>query len=185
MIKEKRIDQLELLNGLALRVEAHLSETLELFQNLDEKTLLKPSGSGGWSIAQCLEHLNTYGYHYLPLIGKGLEQHGKPSGATYFKSTWLGAYFTRLMEPGEGMKKMKTFKHHIPADALDVHAVIREFVNQQEELLRLLKMASGRDLNRIKIRISISRLVRLKLGDVFQFIIAHDERHLQQAKRNL
>jgi hypothetical protein len=46
-------------------------------------------------------------------------------------------------------------------------------------------MAKNTDLNKIKIPISLTNLIKLKLGDVFQFIITHNERHLAQALGNL
>jgi hypothetical protein len=181
----KAIDQIQLLNELERRVELHIREFVEIFQNLDETTLLKPGFSGGWSIAQCFEHLNTYGNYYLPLMKSKLENQNGTSDVIVFKSTWLGAYFTYLMEPGKGMKKIKTFKKHSPERELDAYSVLRTFIDQQEILLKLIKKSGNEDLNKIKIPVSISRFVRLKLGDVLQFIVAHNERHLQQARRNL
>ena len=65
------------------------------------------------------------------------------------------------------------------------NAVVAEFIQQQEKLLVFLKASANTDLNKVRIPISILQWLKLKLGDVFQFMIAHDERHLQQAKRNL
>jgi len=173
-----------LLDKLEARTEAHLKEVIALFQNLPEEVLLRPSKRGGWSIAQCLAHLNSYGDYYLPQIAKGLEKN-KNAANDFFKSTWLGAYFTSLMDPKTGKGKFKAFKGHQPPAALDPNVVIAEFIGQQEKLLLLLRQAQTADLNRIRIPISIMKWLRLKLGDVFQFLIAHNERHLQQAKRNL
>jgi hypothetical protein len=46
-------------------------------------------------------------------------------------------------------------------------------------------MAKRANLNTIKIPISIVPFIKLKLGDTFQFIITHNERHIEQAKRNI
>jgi uncharacterized damage-inducible protein DinB len=173
----------ELLDLLADQTENHIQDAVKIFQNLSEEELLKPASNGGWSIAQCLWHLNSYGDYYLPKIKSGLDK-GYP-GNPVFKSTWLGSYFTRIMKPGAQMKKFKAFKSHVPPAELSAHKVVAEFIQQQEQLLTYLKLARHSDMNQIRIPISILNWVKLKLGDVFQFIIAHDERHLQQAKRNL
>lgn len=172
-----------LLHQLEQKTEAHLKEAIALFQNLNEDILLRPSSTGGWSIVQCLDHLNSYGNYYLPEIEKGLAQ--PKSYHPFFKSSWLGAYFTRIMDPKTSKHKYKAFKGHQPALTLNAHAVVAEFICQQEKILLLLRQAQNTDLNAIRIPISILRWLRLKLGDVFQFIIAHNERHLLQAKRNL
>lgn len=172
-----------LLDALEQQTESHLFEAIHSFQNLNDKKLLQPAVNGGWSIAQCLEHLNRYGKYYLPTIEKGLAKNFKSTGE--FKSSWLGSYFTKMMSPDSGKKKIKTFKEYSPAPQLNAHAVVAEFIHQQETLLKYLRLARTKDLNKIKIPISISRWIKLKLGDTFQFLIAHNERHMRQAKKNL
>jgi hypothetical protein len=181
-VKMKTEDKTILLETLEATVERHLREVLHDFQMLPENILLRPSASGGWSVAQCLEHLNRYGKYYLPLIQKGIAAYaGSPSDT--FTSSWLGSYFTSMMQPGKG--KMKTFKGYSPPPSLDAYGVVAEFAQQQEMLLRCLREAHRINLNKIRIPVSIARFIRLKLGDVFQFVIMHNERHLLQAKRNL
>ncbi len=55
------VNKTEFLNSLEDRVEDHLQLAVNRFQNLPESELLRPSENGGWSIAQCLWHLNSYG----------------------------------------------------------------------------------------------------------------------------
>jgi hypothetical protein len=179
----KTVDSLILLHDLETRVEASLHIAIQTFQNLPSDVLLKPSVTGGWSIAQCLEHLNSYGTFYLPKIQTALEKN-KCVYSKKFKSGWFGAYFIKIMLPNSG-KKYKAFKNHVPAYNLDSATVVSTFIHQQELILSYLRIAQRHDLNRIKIPISISPFIKLKLGDVFQFVIAHNERHIEQAKRNL
>ncbi|MFT3705910.1 MAG: DinB family protein [Agriterribacter sp.] len=180
----ERINRDQLLQQLEPRIEQHLQEVISRFQNMKDGFLLKPAANGGWSIAQCLDHLNGYGDYYLPQIEKGLRTFRDIPSQT-FKSSWLGNYFTKMMEPTTGTKKMKAFKNHIPLADLDAHAVIAKFIHQQELLLKFVQQAAKADISKIKIPISIAKWVRLNLGDTFRFIIAHNERHIQQAKRNL
>lgn len=180
----KKITKTLLLDQLEARIEQHLKIVTSAFQNLNEAELLKQATHGGWSIAQCLEHLNSYGRYYLPAIQKGIST-SKDTAAPTFKSSWLGAYFTRLMEPGTQSKAMKSPREYKPRPDLDASKVIAEFMEQQEFLLSLLRRAATKDIGKIRIPISIARWIRLKLGDVFGFIVAHNERHIQQAKRNL
>jgi uncharacterized damage-inducible protein DinB len=181
----KAVDKNQLLDALENKVERHLQDAIKIFQNASSKTLLQPAANGGWSIAQCLAHLNTYGNYYLPQIQNGLQKPVSKPVPDTFQSTWLGAYFSRLMDPETGKKKQKAFKDYIPPTNLDAHAVVAEFIQQQETLLTYLKQARNADLNTIKIPVSILKWLKLRLGDVFQFLIAHNERHMVQAKRNL
>jgi hypothetical protein len=53
----------------------------------------------------------AYGHLYYPLIEKGLESN-QDKGDEY-KATWLGNYFTKMLDPDTGKRKMKTFKKHL------------------------------------------------------------------------
>lgn len=172
-----------LLSQLEASVENHLQYAIHDLQNRSEEELLRLSVTGGWSVAQCLEHLNSYGRFYLPELNKALAR-SQQVDQTEFRSTWLGRYFKEMMDPSTGKRKYKAFQSHIPEKNLNAYAVIAEFIQQQEDLLSCLQKAYHADLDS-RVPISITRFVRLKVGDVFQFLIAHDERHLQQAGRNL
>lgn len=184
MIKMKTVNKNELLAKLTLMVERHLDEATFKFKPNATAILTAPASNGGWSIVQCLEHLNTYGNYYLPRIEKGLHSFsGQPTDT--FKSSWLGMYFTNMMDVSKGTKKYKAARLHVPVPLLDAQVVLAEFVRQQQALLGYLRLAANVDLNAIKIPISIAKLINLKLGDVLQFMVMHNERHLQQASRNL
>jgi DinB superfamily len=177
-----REQTLELLHQLEQQVEQHLQTAIRVFQNATEHQLLQPSGTGGWSIAQNLWHLNSYGDFYFRHIQSAVGSN--ENNMVDFKSGWLGAYFVKMMHPQSGKQKFKAFKNHVPPDALDAYLQVATFIHQQELLLGYLKQARFADLNK-RLPVSISNLVKLKLGDVFQFIIAHNERHIQQALRNI
>src|SRR6478736_5512374 len=179
----------DLIARLEHKTEEHLTVTVKTFQNLTDTALLRPSTTGGWSIAQCLDHLNRYGHYYLPEIKSAMDRSKRQrdayasEGSDFFKSGWFGNYFTNMMDPKTG-KSYKAFKEYIPSLELNAHEVVAEFILQQETLLMYLNNAATTDLS-TRLPISITSLIKLKLGDVFQFLIMHNERHLLQAKRNL
>lgn len=175
------MDTNSLLIDLEQDVERHLAEAVRSYQNWTAEKLLEKPKDGGWSVAECLWHLNSYGDYYLPRIEKGLAH---PSGANpFFRSSLIGAWFTRLMKPRPGMTKFKAFKDHVPPPGIDPLQTVAEFIQQQEALLSLLRRAKSADLSAIRIGISIMPWFTLKLGDVFQFLVAHQERHMVQAAR--
>lgn len=162
-------------------LEQQLQWVIKVVQNLPEETLHKPSETGGWSIAACLWHLNSYYDYYLPRLA---HQFAQPTSFKPFTHGWLGNYFTRMMEPGTHGKKYKAFRDHMPPTLLKGHDAVYEFIQHHECFMQLMQQAYTTNLNS-RIPISISRLVQLKIGDVMRFIIAHNKRHLQQAQRNL
>ncbi len=85
--------------------------------------------------------------------------------------------------PNYKLKKMKTFKSMNPIYSKIDQKVIDVFIAQQNQLLELLKAAQNISLNKTKTAISISKLIKLKLGDTFRFVIYHNQRHILQAKK--
>lgn len=178
----------QLLNNLQQQTEQFLNKAINESQMASPSKLLRKRGKNEWSAAQCMEHLNSYGRYYLPAIEKAIvaaEEHNLQA-TKEFKSGALRNYFTKLMQPKEGKQnKMKSPKDHQPTDDLDTDKVISEFIDQQERLLVLLEKAGNVDLNKTKAPISIAKFMKLQLGDIFNFLIAHNHRHVLQAERAL
>jgi len=137
-----------------------------------------------WSALECLQHLNLYGDFYLPEIEKRINA-SNTSPEPVFKSGVLGNYFANSMLPKEKLNKMKTFKDKNPLGSKLDKRTIEEFIRQQNELLSLLERSKNINLNKVKTSISISNLIKLKLGDTFRFLINHNERHIVQAKKTI
>lgn len=179
-----KLDKYRLIEELETELRNQIILVEENFENASETVLQSPAPSGGWSIPQCLDHLNSYGFYYLPQIGDALKR-AKRSDSSVYRSGWLGDYFTKIMSPETGTKKFKAFKDHQPAKVLDSKRVISEFLRQEKLLLGYLSEAKSLDMASVKIPLSISPLIGIRLGDTFRFLLAHNRRHLLQAKRNL
>jgi uncharacterized damage-inducible protein DinB len=153
----------------------------------DPALLVQQPAAGKWSVAQVLEHLNSYGRYYLSAIESALNSHIYPYNAV-FRPGWLGNYFTRSMLPGKDgqvTNRMQSPKDHCPQASVDSKAAMDEFLEQQQLLLELLERAKQTDIGRIRIPITLTKLIRLKLGDTFRFLIAHQQRHFVQVKNTL
>lgn len=137
-----------------------------------------------WSVLECLQHLNLYGHFYLPEIGKAISGSRHAASET-FNSGWLGNYFANSMLPKTKLNKMKTFTAMNPIHSKLDKTVIEEYIQQQTQLTDLLHRAEKINLMKTKTGISISKLVRLRLGDTFRFVLNHEIRHMQQAMRCL
>ena len=140
-----------------------------------------------WSAAQVIEHLNTYNRYYLPEIGKGISKSGKDLSASTAEFTpgWFGAYFTKMMRPTEDGRiknKMKAAKIFSPEKSVNVEAVFNEFIQHQNKLLQLLEVAKRRNLNTIHVPVTQGRFFRFRLGDMFRYLVAHEQRHMIQAR---
>lgn len=172
-----------LINELKTFTTKHLQE-IESFMQLSEEELTKRTYANSWNALECIEHLNLYGRYYLPEIKRKMLTSNLPA-ANEFKSGWLGNYFANSMLPKEKLNKMKTLKKTNPIHQNLTKNVLEEFHQQLIEILNLLTIAQDKNLNKIKTGISISSLVKLKLGDTLRVLIYHNERHVLQAKKAL
>lgn len=80
---------------------------------------------------------------------------------------------------------MKSPKDHRPAAFLDPVPVLATFIKDQYVLLDLLEKAKAKNIGRIRVPVSLSRFIRLKAGDTFRFLVAHEQRHFLQIKQVL
>ncbi|MBY0434851.1 MAG: DinB family protein [Cyclobacteriaceae bacterium] len=175
----------DLLADLQTQTEALLNRAIAEWQLVPHSKLALKPNTQAWSANECLQHLNSYGRYYLPAIEKALRVSGQKKSDT-FTTGWLGNYFTNLMAPkaSGAITKMKSPSDHTPTAIRESHEVIAEYIDQQEKLLSLLRKAATTDLT-TRVPISLTRLIRLKLGDVFMFYVAHLQRHSLQAERAL
>jgi hypothetical protein len=156
------------------QLQSDIRELLVITHRLkleDPGMLLEQPAPGKWNVVQVLEHL----------------QQNKPSVET-FKPGWIGDYFTKMMRPtpeGKVKYKMKAPKDHRPNPHLDHVPVIQTFIDQQQTLLNLLEKAKSKNIGSIRTPISISRFIKLKAGDTFRFLVAHEQRHFLQISRTL
>ena len=181
-------NQQQLISQLHQQVEIFLEQAISNWQLIPHSKFAMKQDVDAWCANECLQHLNSYGRYYLPAIEEALKKASSNSSSNNFSSGWLGNYFTKLMLPnsnGLASKKMKSPKDYIPTQILESYLVISEFIDQQEKLLALLNQARKVNLNKSKVGISIAPFIKLKMGDVFMFLVAHLTRHANQAERAL
>ena len=181
----KKIKSNTLLDELEADIRQIISDA-SFLKTEDPGFLLQQPAPGKWSVIQVIEHLNSYDRYYLLAIEKSLQSE-KPS-REFFKPGWLGNYFTKMMKPGEDggiPNKMQAPKNHRPGKYLDAFPVLTAFIEYQHYLLGLLEQARSKDLDGIRTPVSISRFIKLKLGDTFRFLIAHKQRHFVQIRNTL
>ncbi|MGB0929892.1 MAG: DinB family protein [Chitinophagales bacterium] len=171
-----------LIEDLMDRTKGVLNEA-NLFLQIEPEGLNWKASEKEWSILECIEHLNRYGDFYLPEITQRIAAASKKEGNMVFKSGLLGNYFAKGMLPKEKLNKMNTFKSMNPSGSQLDKSTLEKFINQQKQMLDLLQQARNIDLNKTKTSISISTLIKLKLGDTFRVVIYHNQRHIVQANK--
>jgi uncharacterized damage-inducible protein DinB len=176
--------QSEFLDKVENQLEEQLREVISVFQNLPQEILLQPGSNNGWSIAECMAHLNSYAEFYLPRLTKAIEKAHPGNENGLFKYSLLGRHFIKSMDPDFNKKKFKAMKKHLPL-VNDPNSVVSKFIEHLETMLALSRQARHKNLKRNSVATSISPILKMNVGDTLSFLITHNRRHLMQAKRVL
>jgi len=139
-------------------------------------------------VAQIFDHVNTAGWLLLnPLeeaIQNGHERglYGEPPFQYGFVSRW----FVRSMRPSSGwtFTAPSVFEPETP-ETLYPRETVEEFRALQDQFASCVGDAEGLDLRRIRVSSPAVPLLRISLGAWFESTLAHEERHLKQARDTL
>jgi hypothetical protein len=172
----------ELIRELTMMTEQS-TEAVVAFKSLPLDALNYKEHPQKWSILECIEHLNLYGDFYLPEIERRILIATPDPDSLTFSSGIIGDYFANLMKYNDGkLKKMKSPKDKNPVNS-ELSITLDRFLKQQDRLRALLQQSSKMDLTKVKCSISLTPLIKLRLGDTLRFFIYHIDRHVQQARK--
>ena len=171
-----------LLSDLRQRTEFCIKNAKFLQEQGEKQLQIKPNPKA-WNAIECLEHLNYYAAFYHSRIQLKIDQSShKPQ--PHFKSSWLGKRFAQAVHPDA--KPMNTLRKTNPSEKVEDLAsnqTLLTFLSHQEDLLQLIEKAQSTNLEKVKVGISIAPLIKVQLGDVLNFNVLHNQRHIHQALR--
>jgi len=157
-----------------------------LIESTDHSVLRTPPAPGEWSAVQCLDHLNTAGWLLLARMERQINdaQENGPFGEEPFRYGFVSRTFIRLMNP-ESRLSIPAPPSYEPEmqDTLEPHAVATEFLQLQDDLLACIERSRGLDLRRVRVPSPALPIVSLSLGAWYEATIAHEKRHLSQARK--
>ena len=146
----------------------------------DEQFTWQPS-PGRWSIAHCLDHLNSTARVYLPALDEAISNASKRAmfGRGPYKYNLLGRLSVTLTEPPPRFK-VKAPAAFLPPLDRPRREIVAAFRAYQVQYIDRLRQANGVDLARARVRSPAARWLFLPLGSGFELMAAHERRHLFQ-----
>jgi hypothetical protein len=177
-------NQDEHLSGLVSAATAIADETLAGFGDLTAQQLNWKPGADQWSVAQCFDHLVTANESFFPIFDKVLS--GEKKNTFWESLPWLPAFWGKMLIKAvapESTRKLKAPKIFHPSSSSVDGAIIRRFIDRQNQVIRYMKATEDLDLEKIKISSPVTNLITYSLMDAYKIIINHAKRHLLQAKK--
>lgn len=177
--------QHSLIQQLEFDLKEQLDQVRTLIAPLPEAALRARPAMDKWNILECFAHLNALTEAYLPNIEASIHKAKARKWASQemLRSTWAGRNAIQRVNPATlTNKKRKAHKRlnfsHQPIGPEE----IKRFLILSERLMRNIGLAREVDLNQPKIKMAYRRFSTLNLGELFQYLVKHIQRHLIQIK---
>ncbi len=140
-------------------------------------------GPGKWSIAECFDHLNITAGKFIPAFDAAIDRARASglSGPGPFVYPLLERWFVRSMEP-PARTRMRARKAFKPSPQHDPGAVLAAFIEGRTAVAERIARADGLDPRRARFQSPVAPILRYSLGTGFAAFLAHDRRHLWQAR---
>ncbi|MCC7437134.1 MAG: DinB family protein [Armatimonadetes bacterium] len=160
------------------------SEVDDVIANITEQQLNWRPGPGQWSVGECVDHLTVTGTRLLERIEPAIAQARSIGNLAEgpFRYGPMNRWFVRTLDEGAG-RNIKTFPIYAPAATNSREQVAMGFREFHQRLAAAIRSANGIDLKRTKVRSPAMPLLNLSVGAWFAATLAHERRHLAQARR--
>ncbi len=166
--------------------EAKVTAT-NMVSETDNQMLTKKPDKESWSMIEILNHLVQAGNEYLPQIKKALDKDDAKltKGSEPFTPGIFFRWFIGQVSP-ENPRKLPTVSSFKPVNIskLDIENTLTDFLALQDAFIHILKRAKleGLDLNRIKAKNPIIKIIPMSLTACFGVADAHQRRHFDQMR---
>ena len=165
-------------------LEAIAADAAATFGRLDAQQLNWKPEASRWSVAQCLEHLLSANGQMADMADRALDG---TRGRTVWQRVpvWpglIGRMLVRTQSPDATRRFKAPGKAQPAASAIDA-GIVGRFVDQQRALIAKLDAAAARDLAGVVMVSPFLGVVTYSVLDGWRLIVAHERRHVQQARR--
>lgn len=154
------------------------------FCDLTAEQLNWKPAANEWSVAQCLEHLIATNSDYLPVVQKIARGEYKPTlkNRLPLLPRLFGFMVLKVVQP-QTKRKFKAGVAYQPSSSTIEGDIIARFETHNKELVEHMKSTEKLNLRRIIITSPIASFATYSLFDGYRIVVAHEQRHLAQAKR--
>ncbi len=181
-----------MLEGSITRYDAARAAAQAVLAGLDDEVAHRAPPGGGWTVAQCLDHLlvigSRMGVRLEESIARAIAEQRFAKPGRHAQMGWFDALFLRATGPARkegGRPPMPVTAPAVfaPGAGASVAVLGEQFAALQDRLTAAAHSAEGLDLEGIKVPSLMSDRIKLQLGAWFVGIAGHQERHLAQARR--
>lgn len=172
------------LQSLVKEFSAMKKESSAFFAKLTDKEFNRRPESGGWSIAECIDHLIVTGVDYCDKFEQALniaaDKGFKLDGE--LKYSWFGRRFISFVEPPVRFK-VKSPKKWRPDSNINKTNASNAYLQLQDRWIDLINHSEGWNITKVKLPSPASNLIKFSAFEILAINAAHQRRHILQAKK--
>jgi hypothetical protein len=176
------MNQEDLRNRLLIEHEAVTRDALTVAYGLSDE-MLAWSQPDRWSIGQIFEHLViTADSYFSKMRGRIFDAHAPHTLAdteVEWEPSLMGWMMVKRLRSPRRIPVSRILAPG-PSPRLDV---VNAFIQRQAMLTYLLRASAALHWNRVRTTSPVNPLVRMNLGDAFQVLIVHAQRHVGQMRQ--
>ncbi len=162
------------------------NDAAAIFVKVNEKNFNKKSDKGGWSAAECIDHLIVTGSDYCDKFEEALHiavrKDLKLTGE--LKKSWFGQRFINFVEPPARFK-VKSPKRWKPDSAINKTKATTAYLQLQDRYMDIINASVGWDISKVKLPSPAVSWIKFSAFEILAINSAHQRRHFLQAKKVL
>lgn len=176
------MNTLELIDH-ARKIDSLNAELRAFAAEAGEKRLREPAAGGGWSAAECIDHVAVTLAAYLPGLREAVAEtrKGKRSEGP-FSYGLLAKLMLWAIEPPVRLR-VRAPGIFAPSQQPSLEAAMDAWFAHHAELQKLMEECDGWDLAAVRMASPANAKIKLPVGAVFAILTAHARRHLVQARQ--
>lgn len=173
-------------NEVGTITERNLQLLQTKFSKLTKNQLDWKPNPTTWSINEVFAHLNAYAKFYHRVMNDRLEKTRFRNPRINFVSSPLGKSAWVSMKLGNARNVKRKFKapeEYNPtlSPELVSNDPVSDLITNQKDFMEVIEKSVAVNIRKVKVPISVSKLVRLRMGDALLFVAYHNDRHMEQA----
>lgn len=159
------------------------SRVQSLFRDLDAEALNRQPAPGKWSVAQCLDHILVLNRTYFDIPAKiRAGAYPLPFHARFgFMVNFFGKFILQSVHP-DRRRPIKTFPVWEPSHSDIPGDIVARFVAHMDELDAFIRNNQDLAEQGAVVVSPASRIVAYRMDVLFDIMLAHAERHVNQAE---
>lgn len=156
----------------------------KLAVDFSPRELGAPPVADAWSAADNLMHLTLSSQAFVPRMSKTLGKLADAGRRTDgpSRADWVGRLYAWALEPPVHFKA-RAPRPFVPPPGTAAGDALPAFLAEQDRVLALVEQSAGLDLMARKVPSPVSPRLRYNVYSAFRILVAHQRRHLWQARR--